>query len=151
MECLTGTTLQTFVSMIDECILDDIKSEKGDVPRGEYARNMIRVLNVFPKIVLFTKKIEIDDGEDYQSAINDFKTNVESFYEYGKNILFNNGDNQGETSYAHVLRFYMPKIAQETFDRHDVPLGVYSMQGYERYRNTIVKNITIIIGISYTY
>ena len=54
-------------------------------------------------------------------AINEFKTNVELFYKYGKKILFNDGHNQGETSYAHVLRFYMPKIAQETFDRHEAP------------------------------
>ena len=103
------------------------------------------------RLFLLQKKIEIDDGEDYQSAIDKFKTNVKSFYEYGKKILFNNGDNQGETSYSHVLRFYMPKIAQETFDRHAAPLGIFSMQGYERCSNTIVNNDTITLAITFTY
>ena len=45
----------------------------------------------------------------------------------------------------------MPKTNQETFDRHEAPLGVYLMQGYERYCNTIVNNNTMILAITYMY
>ena len=55
--------------------------------------------------------------------------------------MFNNGNNPGdETSYAHVLQFYIPVIAQETWNVHRAPCGVYNMQGYER-RNLESKTI----------
>ena len=44
-----------------------------------------------------------------------------------------------ETFYTHCLRYYMPKIAKQTWDEHKRGLGVYTMQGFER-RNKESKN-----------
>ena len=44
-----------------------------------------------------------------------------------------------ETFYMHVLRFYLPKIARVTFDKHGLGLGIFTMQGFER-RNKESKN-----------
>ena len=37
-----------------------------------------------------------------------------------------------ETFYMHVLRYYLPLIAEETFSRHNVGVGVFNIQGFER-------------------
>ena len=39
----------------------------------------------------------------------------------------------------HCLRFYIPKIAEETFQKHKLGLGIFTMQGFER-RNKESKN-----------
>lgn len=36
-----------------------------------------------------------------------------------------------ETFYLHVLRFYLPVIAEYTWDNYRLGLGVYTMQGFE--------------------
>ena len=59
-----------------------------------------------------------------------------------------------ETFYTHALRFYIPRIAKITYDRHGVGVGIFTMQGFERrnkeskqclsqscnYRNNILPN-----------
>ena len=144
LDVLTGTSLQKFVEMIEHStLLGDIGKQKGETPLAKDSRDMIALLKLFPKINTFTKRTEIKEEEEgnYQSEIDRFTENVELFYEYGKSILFNNGNNPGdETSYAHVLRFYMPMIAQETWDKHGAPLGIYNMQGYKQ-RNLESKTI----------
>ena len=44
-----------------------------------------------------------------------------------------------ETFYMHTLRFYLPQIADETLKKHNLGLGVFTMQGFER-RNKESKN-----------
>ena len=44
-----------------------------------------------------------------------------------------------ETFYMHALRFYMPEIADETWKRHGLGVGIFTMQGVER-RNKESKN-----------
>ena len=39
----------------------------------------------------------------------------------------------------HYLRFYMPMIARKTMQDHQLGLGIFTMQGYER-RNKESKN-----------
>ena len=45
-----------------------------------------------------------------------------------------------EMYYLHCLRFYIPKLARETWERHQCGIGIYSMQGFER-RNKESKSI----------
>ena len=69
-----------------------------------------------------------------------FINNVKAFYKAGSKTFLtkkNVGDN--ETFYLHALRFYLPKIAEETFRDHNLGLGVFTMQGFER-RNKESKN-----------
>ena len=44
-----------------------------------------------------------------------------------------------ETFYLHTLRYYMPVIVRDTFDRHGTSVGVFTMQGFKR-RNKESKN-----------
>ena len=44
-----------------------------------------------------------------------------------------------ETSYMHILRYYMPHIAQETYCKHGIGIGLFTMQGFE-HRNKESKN-----------
>ena len=37
-----------------------------------------------------------------------------------------------ESCYMHVIRFYMPKIAWETYQKHKCGIGIFTMQGCER-------------------
>ena len=37
-----------------------------------------------------------------------------------------------ETFYMHVLRFYLPQIAKKTLTDHELGLGIWTMQGFER-------------------
>ena len=61
-------------------------------------------------------------------------------YEAGKTtVLTNNIIGDLETFYMHVLRFYIPHIAMITFEKYELGVGIYSMQGYER-RNKESKN-----------
>ena len=44
-----------------------------------------------------------------------------------------------ETFYMHVLRFYIPRIADDTFEKYNLGVGIFTMQGFER-RNKESKN-----------
>ena len=32
----------------------------------------------------------------------------------------------------HVLRFYIPRIADDTFEKYNLGVGIFTMQGFER-------------------
>ena len=40
----------------------------------------------------------------------------------------------------HCLRFYLPHIAKETLNEHNLGLGVFTMQGFE-HQNKISKRV----------
>ena len=56
-----------------------------------------------------------------------------------KSISHNGSIENDETFYMHTLRFYLPRIADETLEKHNLGLGVFTMQGFER-RNKESKN-----------
>ena len=67
--------------------------------------------------------------------------NTTNHYKTPKGITKNTataGDD--ETFYLHCLRFYIPRIAQITFDEDHLGVGIFTMQGFER-RNKESKNI----------
>ena len=81
-------------------------------------------------------------NKKYLSELDDWVLLLEKFYFVGgKTFLTKNkaylGDD--ETFYMHVLRFYMPKIAKQTVEKHNLGLGIYTVQGFER-RNKESKN-----------
>lgn len=80
--------------------------------------------------------------EQYQQKLHDFKSNVVDFYTFGsKTFLTSSEDKIGEdeTFYLHTLRYYMPKIAEDTYNKHKLGVGIFNMQGFER-RNKESKN-----------
>lgn len=52
-------------------LLEDIAKEKGKNPFAQDSKDMVRLLEVFPKINTFTKQTEIKEEEEsnYQSEI----------------------------------------------------------------------------------
>ena len=63
------------------------------------------------------------------------------FYEVGSKTFLSQSMNRGcsETFYMHVLRYYIPKIAMITLERHRLGVGIFSTQSFER-RNNESKN-----------
>jgi len=127
-----GNELFQFVSnahIISQFIDDEM------IPTDE-TRNLVGALNIMKEIFEFTSITYIEDEQKYISKLNDYKTNVKLMFKYGKNTFL-----AGEevSFYFHCLRFYLPQLADITFQRHKLGLGIFSMQGFER-RNKESKN-----------
>ena len=81
-----------------------------------------------------------DYNGNYLKDLEQFEANVKEFYICGKNtFLTSSSVGDAETMYTHILRFYLPKIARTTYERHTLGLGIFTMQGFER-RNKESKN-----------
>ena len=78
---------------------------------------------------------------EYRIKLNNFKHNVEDFYDVGSRSFLSLSGNIGseETFYMHTLRYYMPRVAEDCLEKHNVGVGVFTMQGFER-RNKESKN-----------
>ena len=75
------------------------------------------------------------------TLIDQFEKNITEFYLVGSTTFMKaNRVGDRETYYLHCLRFYIPKLARETWERHQCGIGIYSMQGFER-RNKESKSI----------
>ena len=65
----------------------------------------------------------------------EFIGDIKLFYEVGgRTFLTKSSADIGgdETFYLHCLRFYMPRIAKETYEKHNLGLGTFTMQGFEK-------------------
>ena len=98
-------------------------------------------LLAWEKITPFLNIVEYELDAHYDLSIAEYKVNVQAFYAAGKNSYLQPKDieGDGETFYCHTLRFYMLKFAKQTWDKHRLGLGIYTMQGFER-RNKESKN-----------
>ena len=84
--------------------------------------------------------MKVLDAEKYEHELQEFDMLVQKLYEYGsKCFLTKNICGDQETFYMHCLRFYLPRIAKDTWSKHKLGIGVFTMQGYER-RNKESKN-----------
>ena len=62
-----------------------------------------------------------------------FSRDAKRLYPCGKcRFLTRNVSGDSETVYTHVLKCYMPLIAEDTFEKFHLGLGVFSMQGFKR-------------------
>ena len=94
------------------------------------------------KITPFFTITTIDNKEEYEQQFKTFGENIKEFYEIGKGSFLTKVQSKvggDETFYLHCLRFYMPRIAKDTLEKHNLGLGIYTMQGFER-RNKESKN-----------
>ena len=92
-------------------------------------------LTLWEQITPFLVITCIDNVTTYRHELDVWVDKLKKFYEVGKTtFLTKNPSNQGddETFYMHCLRFYLPKIALDTFEKFELGLGVYTMQGFER-------------------
>ena len=75
----------------------------------------MQVLFLWQEIHTFLKKTDVDTN--YEQEIVAFEKRVKAVYSYGKDLFLTKKETgDGETFYFHVLRYYMPQIARETYD-----------------------------------
>lgn len=77
---------------------------------------------------------KIEDIEVYKVKVEEFDDNLAELNEIGgRSFLTRDASSvvDDETFYFHVLRFYLPKIAKETMEEHQLGLGIFTMQGFE--------------------
>ena len=99
-------------------------------------------LTLWSKIFKFLGLTYITTSESqYLQDLAEFRSHVKDFYSMGSRTFLSCSGNTGqdETFYMHSLRYYIPKIALETFDKHKTGVGIFNMQGFER-RNKESKN-----------
>ena len=101
-------------------------------------KNLCGGLLVLPKITKFLSMARIQNASLFEKILKDFKENVEKFFECGKMTYLKNLED--ESFYFHCLRYYVPSIAEITYKRHKVGIGIFTMQGFER-RNKESKNV----------
>ena len=102
----------------------------------EETLDIIEALKVIKRIFDFTSITYIEDGVKYDGLLVQFKDAVTLLFKHGKDTFL---AGNGLTFYFHCLRFYLPQIAEITFKRHKLGLGIFTMQGFER-RNKESKN-----------
>ena len=96
------------------------------IRKNHETKAIVKVLCIWLKIHTFLKKADVDDN--YPAEIVQFEAWVKELYKCGKDIfLTKNGSNDvgdGETFYMHVLRYYMPQIARDTYERFKCGVGI---------------------------
>ena len=101
--------------------------------------NFCQGLEIWESITPFFVISTIEDKEVYKKLL-DFNTYVKLFYDAGKiNVLTKHSIGNNETFYLHCPRYYLTQTAKETFEEHNLGIGIFTMQGFER-RNEKAKN-----------
>ena len=93
-------------------------------------------LNIIQQTISFLHISTINNDKDYLTEMAQFESNVRMLFKYGSKTFLNDGN---VSFYFHCLRFYLPKVARITYERHRLGMGLFTMQGYER-RNKESKN-----------
>ena len=133
-----GNELALFVANSD-AITNFIESSVIDT---ELRRNLVGSLRTWTDVFKFlaTSWIEVEEREAYKGLMSKFEADVKRLYNFGKTSFLSKRSRGSdslaigadETFYWHTLRFYMPEIVKETFERHKLGVGIFNMQGFER-------------------
>ena len=90
-------------------------------------------LYAWAEISQFLHIVEYDSVDHFEASIKKYEDDLKKFYDVGKtSFLSSKTEGDIETCYCHTLRFYMLQIAQTTFEKHKLGLGIFTMQGFER-------------------
>ena len=100
--------------------------------------NLLCGLDCLQDVFSFLSISYINDKNEYMEEIRRYEEKVKLLFKYGKDSYLSN-ENGGVTFYFHVLRFYYPKFAKMNANNHNLGMGIFSMQGFER-RNKESKN-----------
>ena len=121
---------ELIVTFLEENIV--ITKEVEHIQRG---------LQLWRDIFKFLGVTYLEEGNDYLKLMDQFEADVKEFYDVGSTTFLSTPgttDGQEETFYCHTLRYYIPEIAQTTFERHSLGVGIFNMQGFEQ-RNKELK------------
>ena len=80
--------------------------------------------------------------DDVAKAVFDtYKQLAYKFREHGlRSFMTNRRTGDKETFYVHVITQYLPKIMTDTYQRHKLGVGIFSMEGFE-YKNYTSKQV----------
>ena len=112
----------------------------GEFVDSDHVSNMVTLLKSWHDIPQFLGITKIESVDWYKTQMTKYLTNVKKLYEVGAKTILK-GDNvcDDETFYLHVLRFYIPDLSEVTLKKHQLGIGIFTMQGFER-RNKESKN-----------
>ena len=103
-------------------------------------RDLCNGILLWAEITPFLVLTTINNHDEYQILKQKFVENVKEFFDIGgRSFLTKVSVGNDETFYMHTLRFYLPRIADQTLNEFGLGLGVFTMQGFER-RNKESKN-----------
>ena len=111
------------------------------VPSSQVS-DIVTGLSLWVSIFKFLGYTHISMSESqYLRQIDLLTADLKSFYDVGKRTFLSSPAHKGEdeTFYMHVLRYYVPRTALQTYKNHNCGIGVFNMQGFER-RNKESKN-----------
>ena len=84
--------------------------------------------------------INIKNKAFFDSKLEEYVWLAKKLYAAGsKTTLTKNNKGDLKTIYFHVARYYVPKIAKETYENYGFVIGVFIMQGFRR-RNKESQN-----------
>ena len=126
-----GTELNQFVQSAPEIVLF-LRTNLGKTSKLD---DLCDGLVILKRLSKFVRTSYIDDTDEYELQLEAFKQDVKDFYAKGRTTYIEDD----ETFYFHCMRYYLPPIAEKTYNRHKLGLGIFNMQGFER-RNKESKN-----------
>ena len=96
---------------------------------------LLNAMPLWSSLSEFVLKAKIKDGENYLEEVDNFELQVKQFYSYGKESFLSNRfgtKGSAETTYMHILRFNLSKFARKCYSDHNLGIGIFTAQGYER-------------------
>ena len=150
---LKGIHLKEFVKNTD-----DITNLLANLCLPHEVKDLNCALKAYAKVSKMLGHIFIDNYDDVKMYVADstlnsssskddvaqafssaYKSTVNQFYEAGmKSFLTGTSEGDGETFYVHNITFYMPRIIDDTYQKHKLGPGIWSMEGFE-YKNAQSK------------
>ena len=100
----------------------------------------MKVLYYYPLLDSFIRISTVKDKDKYERDIVTFKNNLMLYQEAASETILTSyiiGDN--ESFYSHVLFCYYPQLIDRLWTSHNVGIGIFTLQGFER-RNKESKN-----------
>ena len=115
--------------------LADWFREKSDIDVSASVQwhNFLTAISIWPSINRFL--IEQRAGSDYPRRIEQFEEEVNKFYECGrKSFLIGKKGNEleQETTYIHILRYQISQQAKETYERHGLAIGIFTLKAVKQ-------------------
>lgn len=150
---LKGVHIKQFVKQVD-----DVTTMLSSLCLPHEVKHINIALKAFAKVSKILSFIFIDDYDDVKEFLSDSQLNKSSpkeeiasaivksykkyakeFYDAGmKSFMTTSTMGDSETFYVHNIVFYMPSIIQDTYEKHKLGPGVWSMEGFE-YKNAQSK------------
>jgi serine/threonine protein kinase len=123
-----GNDLKLFVD--NSCII--IRFMNESFVQTEEIKDFCTALDMLPRVFNFMSMTYIKDTPTNKydvSKIAVFEQQFKTIYTCGR-ITFLRED---EPFYFHCMRFYLPRITHETFNKHSLGLGIFNIQGFDHH------------------